>query len=130
MRGFRCEAWSVATNKPPILPYRGVARTGVCFAIELLLDALARELKMPPEAIRLRNLVQPTEMPFTNITNKYFDSGDYPEALRRAVEAIDIPAVRRDQASATGRERIGVGISIFCEQGAHGTSVYHGYFVP
>ncbi len=130
MRGFRCDAWSVATNKPPILPYRGVARTGVCFAIELLLDALARELKMPPEAIRQRNLVQPTEMPFTNITNKYFDSGDYPEALRRAVEAIDIPAVRRDQASATGRERIGVGISIFCEQGAHGTSVYHGWGIP
>ena len=33
--GYRCKTWSVATNKPPILPYRGVARTGVCFAIEL-----------------------------------------------------------------------------------------------
>ena len=34
--------WSVATNKCPILPYRGVARTGVCFALELTLDAVAR----------------------------------------------------------------------------------------
>ena len=41
---YRCRAYSVATNKPPILPYRGVARTGVCFALEVTLDALARKL--------------------------------------------------------------------------------------
>lgn len=130
MEGYRCSATSVATNKPPILPFRGVARTGVCFAMEVLLDALAREIGMSPVDIRARNLVQPEDMPFTNITNKYFDSGDYPEALRRAVEAIDLPAIRKEQEAATGRERIGVGFSIFCEQGAHGTSVYHGWGIP
>lgn len=130
MRGYRCSATSVTTNKPPILPFRGVARTGVCFAIELLLDALARELGIAPEEIRARNLVPPQEMPFTNITNKYFDSGDYPEALRLAVEAIDLPSIRSEQKSQTGRERIGVGLAIFCEQGAHGTSVYHGWGIP
>jgi carbon-monoxide dehydrogenase large subunit len=130
MRGYRCRTWSVATNKPPILPFRGVARTGVCFAMELTMDALARELGMTPEAIRLRNLVAPEQMPFVNITNKYFDSGDYPEALRRAAEAIDAEGVRTRQASRTGRTRIGVGFSVFCEQGAHGTSVYHGWGVP
>ena len=93
MRGYRCKAKSVATNKPGILPFRGVARTGVCFAMELMLDALAEDLGMAPEAIRHRNLVRPDEMPFTNITNKFFDSGDYPEALRRAVIAIDAEGV-------------------------------------
>ena len=44
MRGYRCSTWLVATNKPPILPYRGVARTGVCFALEVMLDIAAREL--------------------------------------------------------------------------------------
>uniref|UniRef100_UPI00058FDAB9 molybdopterin cofactor-binding domain-containing protein n=1 Tax=Pusillimonas noertemannii TaxID=305977 RepID=UPI00058FDAB9 len=34
-RGYRCTTRAVATNKPPFMPYRGVARTGVCFAIEL-----------------------------------------------------------------------------------------------
>lgn len=130
MRGYRCSATSVTTNKPPILPFRGVARTGVCFAIELLLDAIARELDMPPEEIRARNLVTPAEMPFTNITNKYFDSGNYPEALRRAVEEMDLPSIRNEQKTQTGRERIGVGLSVFCEQGAHGTSVYHGWGIP
>ena len=42
-----------ATNKPPILPYRGVARTGVCFALELLMDAVAREPACEPHEVRL-----------------------------------------------------------------------------
>tara|TARA_R110000787_G_scaffold263946_1_gene369888 strand:- start:39462 stop:41822 length:2361 start_codon:yes stop_codon:yes gene_type:complete len=130
MRGYKCKTWSVATNKPPILPFRGVARTGVCFTMELMMDALARDLGITPEAIRARNLVTAEEMPFVNITNKYFDSGDYPEALRRAVEAIDVDAVRQRQKDQTGRKRIGLGLSIFCEQGAHGTSVYHGWGIP
>ncbi len=131
MAGFRCRTWSVCTNKPPILPYRGVARTGVCFAMETVMDGLARALGMEPWAFRLRNLPGAGAMPFTNITAKHFDSGDYPEALRRAVDAIGLPAVRARQAAGEpdGR-RIGVGLSIFCEQGAHGTTVYAGWGIP
>src|ERR1700716_1949433 len=43
MPAYRCRTFSVATNKCPILPYRGVARTGVCFALELMLDLVAAE---------------------------------------------------------------------------------------
>ncbi len=81
--GYRCRTWSAATNKPPILPYRGVARAGVCFALELVMDALAREIGMEPHAFRRRNLVRPEQMPFDNVTAKHFDSGDYPECLDR-----------------------------------------------
>ncbi|MFG1403632.1 xanthine dehydrogenase family protein molybdopterin-binding subunit [Xanthobacter sediminis] len=128
---YRCRTWSVATNKCPILPYRGVARTGVCFALEVALDALAAELGLPPEQVRFRNLVRPDQMPFDNITKKHFDSGDYPEALTRALKAIDPAKVRARQAGgeADGR-RIGLGLSIYCEQGAHGTSVYSGWGIP
>ena len=85
---YRCRAYSVATNKPPILPYRGVARTGVCFALEVTLDALARKLGIEPNELRFKSLVRPEQMPFDNIAKRHFDSGDYPEALRRAIEAI------------------------------------------
>jgi aerobic carbon-monoxide dehydrogenase large subunit len=129
MERFRCRTWSVATNKPPILPYRGVARTGVCFALELMVDAVARELKMEPHEVRLANLVQPADMPYNNITKKHFDSGDYPEAVRRAAKMIDVPAIRKAQEQ-NGKVRIGVGFSIFCEQAAHGTSVYYGWGIP
>ncbi|MDE0808237.1 MAG: xanthine dehydrogenase family protein molybdopterin-binding subunit [Alphaproteobacteria bacterium] len=130
LRGYRCKTWSVATNKPPILPFRGVARTGVCFAMESMMDALARDLGISAEAIRQRNLVNAEEMPFTNITNKFFDSGDYQKALSRAVVAIDVAGIREEQKTQSNSTRIGVGLAVFCEQGAHGTSVYHGWGIP
>ena len=132
MERYRCRTWSVATNKAPILPYRGVARTGVCFALELMIDAVARELGMEPHDVRLANLVQPSEMPYANITKKHFDSGDYPEAVRRAAVMIDVAAVRRLQTDSPpgNQKRIGVGFSIYCEQAAHGTSVYYGWGIP
>lgn len=128
---FRCRTYSVATNKCPILPYRGVARTGVCFALELLLDAIAREAGVEPHEVRAKSLVRPEQMPFDNITNKHFDSGDYPQSLRRALAAIDIDAVRaRQQRGEPDGRLIGVGLSIYCEQAAHGTSVYYGWGIP
>ena len=128
---YRCVTWSSATNKPGLVPYRGVARAGVCYAMETMIDAIAHAVNKEPYEVRLLNLVQPDEMPFNNITNKHFDSGDYPECLRRVVEAIDLPAIRKKQKEgATSSVRIGVGFSIFCEQGAHGTSVYYGWGIP
>jgi aerobic carbon-monoxide dehydrogenase large subunit len=128
---FRCRTWSSATNKPPILPYRGVARTGVCFAMELILDAIAREAGKEPHEVRLMNLPSADAMPFDNITAKHFDSGDYPTCLKKAVEAIDVASVReRQKTPETDGRKIGVGLSIFCEQGAHGTTVYAGWGIP
>lgn len=128
---YRCRTFSVATNKCPILPYRGVARTGVCFALELMLDLVAHEAGLEPAEVRRRNLVQPSQMPFDNITKKHFDSGDYPEAMRKAEAAIDVAAIRARQRNGEpdGR-RIGLGVSIYCEQAAHGTSVYAGWGIP
>jgi aerobic carbon-monoxide dehydrogenase large subunit len=131
MPAYRCRTFSAATNKCPILPYRGVARTGVCFALEIMLDAVAAEAGLEPGEVRLRNLVDASEMPFNNITNKHFDSGDYPEAVRRALAMIDIPSVRERQRTGEADGRlIGTGLSIYCEQAAHGTSVYAGWGIP
>jgi carbon-monoxide dehydrogenase large subunit len=128
---YRCRTYSVATNKPPILPYRGVARTGVCFALEVTLDALARAAGKEPTALRFASLVQPEQMPFDNISKRHFDSGDYPEALRRAIAAIDLEKVRsrQKQPEADGRH-LGIGVAMYSEQAGHGTSVYAGWGIP
>ncbi len=128
---YRCRTYSVATNKPPILPYRGVARTGVCFALEVTLDALARAAGKEPTALRFASLVQPEQMPFDNISKRHFDSGDYPEALRRAIAAIDLEKVRtrQTQPEADGRH-LGIGVAMYSEQAGHGTSVYAGWGIP
>jgi carbon-monoxide dehydrogenase large subunit len=120
---YRCKTAAVATNKAPQLPYRGVARPSVCYAMELMIDALARQIGKEPHEVRQANLVRPEQMPFDNITDKHFDSGDYPRILRMAVEAIGLPAVRKRQSAGEADGRlIGLGISIFSEQTAHGTT--------
>ena len=132
-----------------------MARTGVCFALEVTLDALARKLGMEPTKLRFNSLVRPEQMPFDNIARRHFDSGDYPEALRRAVDAIGLdkvrarqrppvipaegmrakgerpfePGPREVQVELDGRH-IGVGFAMYTEQAGHGTSVYAAWGIP
>ncbi len=130
-KGYRCVSQCVATNKPGFVPYRGVARTGVCFAMELTMNALAKEIGVEPWEIRQRNLVKSEQMPYVNVTNKHFDSGDYPASVQRALEMIDIERVRREQAlPRPDGKRIGVGIATYTEQSAHGTSVFAAWGTP
>jgi carbon-monoxide dehydrogenase large subunit len=76
-------------------------------------------------------MVRPEQMPYDNVVGKHFDSGDHPECLRRAVDAIDLRQIRERQKQREPDGRlIGVGISFFVEQGAHGTSVLAGWGRP
>ena len=120
---YRCSTVAVASNKTPQLPYRGVARPGCCYAMELMIDAIARKIGIEPYEVRLANLVGPEQMPYDNVTDKHFDSGDYPELLRKAVAAVDLVTVRERQKRGEPDGRlIGLGISVFSEQTAHGTT--------
>jgi carbon-monoxide dehydrogenase large subunit len=124
-RGYRVKTHCVATNKPGFLPYRGVGRTGVCFAMELMMDAIAREVGREPWEVRLENLVPPSAMPYNNVTGKHFDSGDYPKSLLLAREKIDLDRWRERQRRGEPDGRlIGVGFASYCEQSAHGISVF------
>jgi len=128
---YRCRTYSMATNKPPFVPYRGVARPGVCFAIELTMDAIARAVGREPAEVRLLNLVPADAMPYTNITGKHFDSGDYPASLRMAMDRIGLADIRaRQQAGEPDGRRIGVGFGMYTEQTAHGTTVFAQWGTP
>ena len=128
---YACRTYSVATNKPGFTPYRGVARPGVCFAMELTMDAIARAVGRDPLEVRCLNLVQGAAMPYTNITGKFYDSGDYPAAARAAAEMIDSANFRaRQKAAAAEGRHIGIGFSTFTEQSAHGTKVFAAWGLP
>jgi carbon-monoxide dehydrogenase large subunit len=86
------------------------------FVMERLLDTAADKLAVSRDEIRRRNLISPTQMPYsTQVAQRdgstmVYDSGDYPECQRRALEAAgwdDFPA-RRDEARKRGRH-IGIG---------------------
>jgi carbon-monoxide dehydrogenase large subunit len=131
IKGYRCKTYCVATNKPGFLPYRGVARTSVCFAIELLIDAIARKVGREPWEVRRENLVTPEAMPYTNIARKRYDTGDYPQSLDTVRREIDLDKWRAPQrrGEPDGR-RIGIGFASYCEQSAHGTSVFAAWGLP
>jgi aerobic carbon-monoxide dehydrogenase large subunit len=122
---YRVKSTGVATNKPPIVPYRGVARTGICFAMELMIDAVARAVGREPWEVRKDNFVTTAEMPFTTITGNILDSGDYARLLDMVRERIDVPKVRRLQADNSDPDVvIGVGFANYTEMSAHGTAPF------
>ena len=120
--GYRGEHVSIASNKPPSGPFRGVTRPNNCFIAEVTLDAVARAVGREPHEVRLENLLPAAALPATLVTGKHLDSGDYPETLRRALRLVDHEGVRRRQrrGEPDGR-RIGLGQAIFYEQTAYGT---------
>ncbi|WP_369200598.1 xanthine dehydrogenase family protein molybdopterin-binding subunit [Streptomyces sp. PU-14G] len=112
------------TNTAPTSPYRGAGRPEAVFAMERALDRLARKLGMEPAELRARNLITPRELPYrTGLLDRAgdpqeYDSGDFPELLRRAVEMADLPGVRKRQAetAAAGSDhRVGVGFAVYLE---------------
>ena len=123
LRSYRYVATTVATNKPPLGPYRGVARPGACFAIERTLDEVALALGLEARDVRTRNMVGADQFPYTSVTGKVYDSGDYAATVDAAARLVDHDAVRTRQravAAAGGRTRIGIGYASYTEQTAHG----------
>ncbi len=122
IKHLHIDTHTVATNKAPLGPYRGVARPGACFAIERAMDELAHELGMDPSELRRINLVSAADMPYRTAGGLLLDTGDYPTALEAAVEMIDLPAIReRQKTPEPDGRKIGVGFAVYTEQSGHGT---------
>lgn len=125
IRAFRGRAVNVVSNKPAGQPFRGVARPLSCCGHEVLMDAVAEAVGIDPLEVRLRNFVRPAQMPYTSITRKVIDSGDYGAALTRAAAMIDLPALRKRQHNREPDGRlVGVGFASFYEQTAYGTGPF------
>ncbi len=122
---YRAKHYTVATNKTPLGPYRGVGRPGACFVIERLIDEIARAIGREPNEVRLLNLVRPEQMPFTTIGGMRLDSGDYAQSVRLCAELLDMPAIRaRQQRGEPDGRLIGIGFATFAEQTAHGAAEF------
>jgi carbon-monoxide dehydrogenase large subunit len=121
IRHLKLNTFTVATNKAPMGPYRGVARPGACFAIERLVDEVARELGREPVELRRMNIVTADQMPYQTAGGLKLDNGDYPASLNTALGMVDLPAIRKRQAVGEPDGRaIGVGFAFYTEQSGHG----------
>ena len=100
------------SHTPPAAFIRGGGRPVGNFAIERMMDRLARRLGMDPIDLRRRNLLRPEEMPYTTPFGAVYDGGDYPRLLEHAVAGIDAAGIRARQKAA---EPVGVGIAMCVE---------------
>ena len=108
----------VETNKVGTAPVRGAGYPEGCFAMERVIDAIARELALDRAEIRHRNLVPASKMPYQtpmqarSTSMIVYESGDFPACLDLALKSADFAgfAARREKALAQGR-RLGLGIA-------------------
>src|SRR5215510_10133730 len=125
IRHLNLKTYTVATNKAPMGPYRGVARPGACFAIERLVDEMARALGREPFDLRRQNIVTAAELPYETAAGMRLDTGDYVAALDTARDMINLSAMRKRQAVGEPDGRaIGVGFAFYTEQSGHGTAEF------
>ncbi len=113
---YRCAAHGVLTHKMPVGPYRGAGRPQGNFIMERMVDRLAEAIGMDPAEVRRRNFIEQKEMPYTTPLGITYDSGDYREALDKALEVAGYRRWREEQAKARSEGRyIGIGLSSYIE---------------
>jgi carbon-monoxide dehydrogenase large subunit len=112
----------VFTNAPPTGAIRGAGRPNAVFAVERVVDAIARELGLERDEVRRRNFIQPDAFPYqvdivaTDGRPTTYDGGDYPAAMETALSAARVEEFeeRRQEAKARGRLR-GYGMASYVE---------------
>ena len=107
-----------ATNKCPVSSVRGAGYPQAAFAMERLMDRVARELKLDRAELRRRNLIPPDKMPYTKPlkarsgASMQYDSGDYPACQADVLHAVGWADFPQRQAAARAQGRyIGIGIA-------------------
>ena len=116
VEGYSFECTGVFTNTVPTDAYRGAGRPEATYAIERVVDALARKLEKDPVEVRRLNFIR--EFPATIAAGLTIDSGDYDACLDLALEKSGYDDVRGQQQTrraAGDSKRLGIGLSTYVE---------------
>ena len=120
------EVQFLVTNKTPVGTFRGPGRFETNFCRERLIDLMAGDLGIDPAEIRLRNLIEPAELPYRlgkmvpGDPDVTFDRGDYPSALKRLLNEAAYEDWKDRQGEVFKGRAYGLGIACFIEGSAAG----------
>lgn len=114
------------TTTTPLGAYRGAGRPEATAMLERLVDQAALEIGMDPIEIRKRNLLTSDVFPYDTLMGPQYDSGDYRNALDRAVEVSGYDELRAEQVArreAGDTKLLGIGVASYVEvtSGSGGT---------
>jgi len=106
----------VFTNTTHVSAYRGAGRPEGNYYMERLIDAAAAETGIDRIALRRKNHVRPSQIPYAASSGMTYDSGDFPAVFKQAVEAADLKgfAARKRESRKRGKLR-GLGIGSYLE---------------
>jgi carbon-monoxide dehydrogenase large subunit len=115
-------AINVVTHKTFSAAYRGAGRPEIAYVLDRLLDRAARQVGLDPATLRQRNLIRPSEMPYTTGLRYrdgvpiVYDPADYPAAFDRLLARFGYDEWRASQQRRRGSTRpVGVGLSAYLE---------------
>ena len=109
---------AVYTNKAPGgVAYRCSFRiTEAVYLVERMVDALAMEMKVDPIELRMSSFIGADQFPYETTTGWTYDSGNYAETMRVAMDIAGYDALRAEQAEKRARgELMGIGVAFFTE---------------
>lgn len=105
------------SNKTPVGAYRGYGQPEVNFALEVLIDRLARQTGTDPLDLRRRSMLRPEDLPWEVASGAVYDSGDYLRTLDMAAEAVDYAGHRaRPRSPRADGRLVGIGLSSYVER--------------
>lgn len=112
-------AKAVLTNTSPMAPYRGAGRPEATYLVERLIERAAAVLKMDPVALRMKNYIPASKMPYTNTSGIVYDSGDFARVTEECLRLADRKGFekRRAESKKNGKLR-GWGMAYFLEEAA------------
>jgi carbon-monoxide dehydrogenase large subunit len=115
---YSCEIIGVFTNMTPTDSYRGAGRPEAAYAIERIVDALARRLDMDPVEVRRRNFYEPFDEPTDTPAGIQYDSFNLQAVLDRVLELADYEGLRAEQQrrrESGDPVQLGIGFSTYTE---------------
>ena len=127
IRNYDFDLTCVVTNKAPCGPHRGFGRPVAAYVIERMMDLIAKRLGISPEEIRMKNLIDEKDMPWTTPIGVVYDTGNYKQLFERTLKFGELTKLReeRDRLRKAGRF-IGIGLATYVEYTAPASSRLQG----
>ena len=116
IQNYSVDAFGVSTNKTTHGSLRGIGKADASYVIERLVDIAARELRLDPVEIRMKNFIPAEAFPYRNVTGALYDSGQYHLCLKRALEIAGYEQLKKEQEELrrNGQYR-GIGVALVME---------------
>jgi carbon-monoxide dehydrogenase large subunit len=113
-KAIEYEQIAVFTNKVATDAYRGAGRPEAAYAIERLMDVIARELNLDAAEVRRKNFIKDFAKPTP--AGLMYDSGNYAPTLEKALQLVGYEELRAEQQRLRQQGRyLGIGLSSYIE---------------